>query len=360
MAKAKPAGLTVERAHLVAALSTVARVIESRNTYPILANVHLSVIDDRLTIRGTDLDIEITTSVPATGALATTTAPAKTLLDIVKKFPAGAEVSLDQEGEILTVKSGKSRFKLGTLSAESFPELKSDEYGQPFTVDLSALFAPVSFAISNEETRFWLCGIYLLGAAGVLTAVATDGHRLAKHVLPGEWPEFPGIIVPAKTVGVVPQGDVTVATGPTKVRLQYGDTTIVSKLIEGTFPDYERVIPRNNELSFTADRGALLASSDRVATIASDRSGGVVKLTMDAGTVVLTVRGDTDSAADELSVEYDGPPVESGVSARYLREILSAVSGSAVTISFNEALGPILVRGDNDNWTGVQMPMRAA
>lgn len=359
MAKSRN-GLTVERAHLVAALSTVARVIESRNTYPILANVHLSVAGDRLTVRGTDLDIEITTSIPATGTLPTTTAPAKTLLDIAKKFPAGAEIALNLDDQTLIVKSGKSRFKLGVLPAEGFPELKSDDFGDAFALDLEALFEPVRFAISNEETRFWLCGIYLLGANDQLTAVATDGHRLAKHVLPGDWPEFKGIIVPAKTVGVVPSGQVKVAAGSTKIRIEHGDTVIISKLIEGTYPDYERVIPRNNELALTADRAALLASTDRVATVASDRSGGVIKLTMEPGVVALTVRGDTDSASDEVAVDYSGPPVESGVSARYLREMLSAVSGSSVQLAFGEALGPILVQGENDSWTGVQMPMRAA
>ncbi len=357
------AKLTVERADLVAALSAVARVVEARNTIPILANVHLSFANDRLTVRGTDLDIEITTSVPASGELPTTTAPAKTLLEIVKKFPAGAEVTLELEGETLLVKSGRSRFKLACLSAESFPGTKDTTFGAAFDVDLAGLFAPVQFAISNEPTRYYLNGIYLAGQAERLTAVATDGHRLAKHVLPASgdvWPAFAPIIVPTKTVGVVPQGVIGVSVSDTKVRLQKGDTTIVSKLIEGVFPDFERVIPKNNERIVTADRAALIAAVDRVGTVASERGGKVVKFDVAGDLITLTVQAENDSASDEVAADYAGEAaVESGMNARYLQDILGAITGATVTMAFSESLGPILLRGDNDNWLGVQMPMRA-
>lgn len=352
--------LRLERADLVAALTATARVVETRNTYPILANVLLSVADGRLTVRSTDLDIEITTSVPAEGDLPTTTAPAKTLLDIAKKFPAGAEVTLDLEGEALTVKAGRSRFKLACLDADAFPTISTGTFGSEFEVDLASLFAPVAFAISSEETRHYLCGIYLLGVDGDLTAVATDGHRLAKHVLPsGDFPEFAGIIIPAKTVGVVPQGPVQVAVSDTKVRLRKGDTTIVSKLIEGTYPQYERVIPKNNEFVVTADRAALLEAVSRVGTVATDRSRAV-KFDVSGEAITLTLQSDTDSAADEVAAQYNGEPVETGLNTRYLQDILGAISGPTVSMALSRELGPILLRGDNDNWTGVQMPVRVA
>lgn len=355
--------LRLERADLVGALSAVARVIESRNTYPILANVHLSFADDRLTVRGTDLDIEITTSVHAQGELLTTTAPAKTLLEIVKKFPAGAEVTLELEGETLLVRSGRSRFKLSVMDADSFPVISTGDFGAAFDVDLAALFSPVAFAISNEEVRFYLNGIYLAGQGERLTAVATDGHRLAKHVLPFEngtpWPAFEAIIVPSKTVSVVPQGNITLEVGKEKIRFKVGNTTIVSKLIQGKFPDFERVIPKNNDRFVIVDRAALQAATDRVATVASERGGKVVKFEVEGEVITLSVNAGDDSASDEVAANYDGESISSGMNARYLQDILGAITGSNVTMAFSETLGPILLRGDNNNWLGVQMPMRA-
>ena len=352
--------LRLERADLVAALTTVVRIVETRNTYPILANVHLSVAADRLTVRGTDLDIEITTSVPVSGDLPTTTAPAKTLLEIVKKFPAGSEVTLEMDGETLIVKSGRSRFKLAVIAAASFPDMKASEFDAELDVDLAALFAPVAFAISSETTRYYLCGIYLAGDGKQLTSVATDGHRLAKHVLPDSAAKFDAIIIPAKTVGVVPQGTVSVAVNREKVRFTTGHTVIVSKLIEGTFPDFERVIPKSNDRLVVVDRGALQSAVDRVGTVASERGGKVVAFAVNGEVITLTVQAENDSATDEVAAEYDGEPVDSGMNARYLQDILAAVTGDKVTLAFGDSLGPILLRGDNDNWLGVQMPMRVA
>jgi len=277
--------LRVERAALLSALAAVTKVVEAKNTYPILANVHLSVADGRLTIRGTDLDIEYTTSVPAEGDLPTTTAPAKMLHDIVRKFPAGAEVTLELDG-VLVVKAGRSRFKLAVLDADSFPTLAQNEYTATFKIDLSALFAPVAFAISDEETRYYLNGIYLHNPGSELRAVATDGHRLARHSA-ATVGDLPGVIVPKKTVALIPAGEVTVSLSQTKIRVEHGDSVLVSKLIEGTFPDYERVTPKNNDKSLVVNRAAMLAAVDRVSTIASDRGGKAVKLDVTDGTLSL-------------------------------------------------------------------------
>lgn len=355
--------IRLERSDLVSALSAVARVIENRNTIPVLANVHLSVVDNRLVVRGTDLDIEITTSVPADGELGTTTAPARTLLDIAKKFPSGAEITLELDDQTLVVKSGRSRFKLGILPADGFPTLKAGEFGADFEVDLDAAFAPVRFAISSDTSRYHLNGIYLHGQVNQLTAVATDGHRLGKHIIPAggtPWPDFDAIIVPTKMVGVVPQGVVSVAVSSEKIRLTQGNTVIISKLIEATYPDFERVIPKRNEHIVTVDRGSLLGAVDRVATVASERSGKVVKFEVAGDVITLTVRADHDSASDEVAAEYVGDAaIESGMNARYLQDILGVIGGDKVTLAFGDPTSPILVRGDNDNWTGVQMPMRA-
>lgn len=349
--------ITVERGDLVNALGTVSRIVENRNTYPILANVHLSTDGGRLNVRGTDLDIQVTTSIPATGELAPITAPAKMLLEIVKKFPAGAEVSIDLENETLIVKSGRSRFRLGTLSAASFPDIKSETYEVEFNVDLEALVAQVRFAISNDTNRYHLNGVYLHGSPSALTAVATDGHRLAKHVESGTWLEFDAVILPTKFVGILPQGSIKLAVNRTKVRVQYEDTTIVSKLIEGTFPDFERVIPRQNGRMVVAKRSELASAFERVSTI-TERGKGV-RFEAENGAIRLSVSAEKDGATDEVATPYNGDKIESGMNAAYFREILSAAGGDEVTLAFGDELGPILVKGGNENWVGVQMPMRA-
>lgn len=360
MAKATTTNkVIIERSHLLSALSAATSAVETRNTYPILANVHLSTSEDRLTVRGTDLDIEITTSVPCSGDMPAITAPAKKLADIVKKLDAGNEITLEWADEVLTVKSGRSRFKLGTIDAASFPDLAAPDFTTTFDIDLDAMFSRVEFAISNEETRYYLNGIFLLGAADKLTAVATDGHRLAKQVVTAAdqpWPEFAGIIVPRKTVGVVPKGVVTVSVGNGKIRFAQGSTVILSKLIDGTFPDYERVIPKSNDKIMTADRASLIGALERVATVMDGRKG--VKLSMTADSVALEGTGDHDSANDEVAAGYDAEPMEIGFSATYLGDVLRAVAGTGVTMAFNDAGSPTVLTGENDNWLSILMPMR--
>lgn len=363
MAKAKPAvttGLTVERAALVAALTTVTKAVETRNTYPILANVHLSTDADQLVLRGTDLDIEITTRVPVTGSLKTTTVPARTLLDIARKMPSGSEITMEQDGDVLTIKAGRSRFKLACLGADSFPELKSGAFAADFEADLSALFAPVAFAISDEETRYYLNGIFLHNPGSNLRAVATDGHRMAIHNA-ATVGELPAVIVPKKTVGLVPQGVVHVEISDSKIRITKGDTTILSKLIEGTFPDYDRVTPKNNDKHLTISRVDMQAALDRVGTIASERGGKAVKVDLAGDAVTLTVTGqDGESATEDLAAEYSAEPLAIGFNTSYLAEILRTATGEKVKLSFTGENGPALVRGDNDNWMSVLMPMRVA
>lgn len=351
--------LTVERAALVAALTQATKAVESRNTYPILANVLLSADNGRLTIRATDLDIEITTSAPATGTLPITTAPAKTLLDIAKRMPAGSEITLAVEADQLLVKSGRSRFKVATIDSEAFPELKQPEYTTTATLDLAALVAPVTFAMSNEETRFYLNGVFLHTSGGRLRAVATDGHRLAAVFGP-ELSIDQGIIVPRKTVGLIPEGQVTVDIGEGRIRLTAGDTVIVSKLVEGSFPDYERVIPKGNDKPVTLDRQGLLSAVERVGVFASERAGKAVRWDVAPGQVLLSVSGDDGQASDEVATDYTGEPFVISYNARYLSEILRAVEGDKVTFEIRDGGSPARIVGSNPDWCGVLMPMRVS
>jgi DNA polymerase-3 subunit beta len=349
--------LTVERAHLVAALTQATKAVETRNTYPILANVYLAASDDRLTLRATDLDIEITTSVPAQGELAATTVPARTLLDIARKMPAGAEITLEPNDGHLVVKAGRSRFKLSVIDAGDFPSLQSGAFTASFSADLSAMFAPIQFAISDEASRYYLNGIFLHTVGEETRAVATDGHRLARVTVPTVG-EIPAVIIPKKTVGLLPDGEVHVELSDTKIRFRSGETTILSKLIEGSFPDYERVIPKNNERHLVVDRAALLAAVERVGVVADDRSGKSVRLDLASDSVTLNLRGADDEATEELAAEYGDEPMSVGVNTAYLAEMLRNVSGEKVTFAFGDEGSPILVRGGDAGWLGVQMPRR--
>ena len=253
--------LEIERGELLKALSHVTSVVERRTTIPILSNVMLKASGETLTFKATDLEREVSESVAAKVTTpGTLTVPAHVLHDIVRKLPEGAQIEMKREGdkERLTITSGNSRFSLQTLSAEDFPDLTVGEIGHEFTMeagDLKRLIDKTRFAISTEETRYYLNGIYLhpaeSGKTKTLRAVATDGHRLAQVELPRPKGAdgMPGVIVPRKTVHEltrlieVPSGQVKVGVSQTKVRFEIGPVVLTSKLIDGTFPDYGRVIP---------------------------------------------------------------------------------------------------------------------
>ncbi|MGX1786873.1 DNA polymerase III subunit beta [Bosea sp. NPDC055332] len=352
-----------ERSELLRLLGPVTKVVESRNTIPVLGNVLLNVApsadgvtDGTVSVTGTDLDIRITNRGAAKVAEGgVVTVSASKLGDIVRKLPTGSDISVSVEPNNLIVKSGRSRFKLPTLPAEDFPDITVGEFTTAFTTDLAALFKPVSFAISTEETRFYLNGIYLHAVDGKLRAVATDGHRLAQHD-GNEVSDFAGVIVPRKVVGLVPPGEIDVSISSTKVRFVSDALEVVSKVIDATYPDYQRVIPRDNAKVASVDRAALFAAADRVSTISSER-GRSVKLSFADGALSLSVKSDEGSAEDELAVGYDAEPLEIGFNASYLRDVLGTFSDESVLLRLNEpgspavidACGPLLC---------VLMPMR--
>ena len=370
--------VTLERNHLLKSLSHVHRVVERRNTYPILANVLFKASDDRVELRATDLDIEVTESVPAmVSTQGTTTVPAHTLYEIVRKLADGAEVRLETDGgENMVLTSGRSRFNLACLSPDSFPDLKSGNFAHEFTMPASALrelIERTQFAISNEETRYYLNGIYFHAvensATGtLLRAVATDGHRMARAEI--DAPEgakgMPGIIVPKKTVGEVQKlldgadGDVSVEVSDTKIRFTVSSVVLLSKLIEGTFPDYDRVTPKNNDKQMNVDRASFAIAVDRVSTIASDRGGKAVKLQAKDGLLELSVTNpDHGTASEELAVEFYTDGFEIGFNARYLLDIIGQIRSESAVFMFNDAGSPTLVKDDGETRAlYVLMPMR--
>lgn len=345
--------IEIARSDITRLLTQVARVIQARNTIPILSNVLLSVANGVLTARGTDLDIEVSVTTPVLAAdEGEFTVDAKLLGDIAKK--AGENLTLEADGRDLVVRSGKSRFKLPVLPAIDFPTISVGGFDTEFDIDLASLVAPVSFAMSNEETRYYLCGVYLHVVDGNVVAVATDGHRLAKN-LGQEAETFEGVILPRKLVGLIPVGKVSLAISPTKVRIVSGDTTIVSKLIDGTFPDYPRVIPANNPHTLVVDRKTLAGAADRVATVSTEK-GSAVRFEVSTDTVRLSVRGDAE-ASDEVAADFDGEPLTIGFNSRYVSEILGLVTGEKATIKLLDGGAPALITGEGD-CLFVCMPMR--
>ncbi len=368
---------TLERSTLLKALNHVHRVVERRNTIPILSNVLLRTEGATLTLKATDLDLEIVETVPSeVAADGATTVPAHMLYDIVRKLPEGAEVVLDtaSDGRTLAVKSGRSQFSLQMLPDSDFPDLAAGDFPVRFTLDaaqMRTLIDRTQFAISTEETRYYLNGIYLhLVQAGdrmVLRAVATDGHRLAQAQVPA--PEgltaMPGIIIPRKTVGEIqklvedPDRTATIEVSDSKIRVSIGDVVLTSKLIDGTFPDYGRVIPQGNDKVLKVGRGEFSDAVDRVSTIASER-GRAVKLALSDGRLVLTVNNpDSGSATEEIGVDFSADPLEIGFNAKYLLDIGGQLRSDTAVFRLADPGSPTLIQDDGDSDAlYVLMPMR--
>lgn len=346
---------TISKAELVRLLGATTKVVEARNTIPILSTVRLVADGGRLAVTATDLDIEISASavceIEADGSACV---DAKLLSGIVNKL-SGDTVAVLTDGT-LSLKSGRSSFKLQTLPASDFPDMTHGTFAAEFDVDLAALVAPCQFAISTEETRYYLNGVFLHTQDGTMRAVATDGHRLSRNVLDMAV-DIPGIIVPRKAVGLLPKGVVNVAVSDTKMRVTKDDIVFVTKLIDGTFPDYQRIIPTGNDKSIVADNASLRASVERVSTISSER-GRAVKMAFADGNATLSVRHDNE-ALDVLPVTYDGDPIEIGFNAAYLIESLANLPAGEVTIALADGGAPALLSAASaPGLLSVLMPMR--
>ncbi len=372
--------ITIERAALLKSLSHVQSIVERRNTIPILANVLLDARDGRLSLTATDLDMEVVESVPADiirdGA---TTAPAHTLHDIVRKLPDGAQVQLDfsSPDARLTVTADRAVFTLACLPREDFPSMALGDLPHKFGVarsDLSRMIDKTRFAISTEETRYYLNGIYLhvteatSGAnVQVLRAVATDGHRLARYQVaaPDGASGMPGVIVPKKAVNelrkLLEEADesIDVALSDTKVRFAFGDVVLTTKLIDGTFPDYARVIPANNDKSMEVVARAFAEAVDRVSTISSEKSRAV-KLNLAEDRMILTVTNpDSGNATEEISVDYTAEPLEIGFNAKYLMDVTGQLDHDKARFLMADAGSPTIIHdGSDENALYVLMPMR--
>ncbi|MDR2901842.1 MAG: DNA polymerase III subunit beta [Lactobacillales bacterium] len=366
---------TIERGILLKGLSHIQSVVERRQTIPILSNVLIEAAGDTLSLRATDNEIEISEKIAAAveknGAI---TVPAHKLYDIVKRLPDGAQLSVSYSPETgqLSITSGRSKFALSCLPADGFPSMAHEEMPIAFdmeTKQLLDLINKTSFAISMEETRYNLNGIYLhekKGAATTLTAVATDGHRLAcAHVpLPEGAAGMPGVIIPRKTIAEISKlgaeldGSVSVSLSESQVRFKLADVVLSSRLIDGTYPEYERVIPADNDKVLEADSAVLANVIERVSVV-SEKSRGI-KLSLSPNLLkVFAVSVDEGSAEDEMDAAYASDPVEIGFNFRYLLDVLAQVKGGTAKITLNDSVSPVIIQDPKDaNSLYVLMPMR--
>ena len=371
---------TIERAKLLRCLSHVQSVVERRNTIPILSNVLIEAsADGRVRVMATDLDLQVIESLDAAsvetpGAI---TVSAHLLFDIARKLPDGSQVSLETADNRMTVKAGRSRFQLPTLPRDDFPVIVEGDLPTSFELParvLAELIDRTRFAISTEETRYYLNGIFLHVSddeAPVLKAAATDGHRLARFTLPR--PEgaagMPDVIVPRKAVGELRKlleesldGNVEIDLSASKVRFTLGGeggVVLTSKLIDGTFPDYSRVIPTGNDKLLKLDPKSFYEGVDRVATIATEKTRAV-KMGLDTDKVTLSVTSpDNGTAAEEVPADYRSEAIEIGFNANYLKDILHQIDGDTVELHLADPGAPTLIRQDDKSPAlYVLMPMR--
>ncbi|WP_114520144.1 DNA polymerase III subunit beta [Altererythrobacter sp. ZODW24] len=371
---------TIERATLLRCLSHVQSVVERRNTIPILSNVLIEAGDSgTVRVMATDLDLQVienmaAASVEDTGAI---TVSAHLLFDIARKLPEGSQVSLETMDNRMEVKAGRSRFKLPTLPRDDFPVIVEGDLPTSFELPaktLAELVDRTRFAISTEETRYYLNGIFLHVSdedKPLLRAAATDGHRLARFTLdrPDGAEGMPDVIVPRKAVAELRKlldesldTNVQIDLSASKIRFTLGGengVVLTSKLIDGTFPDYTRVIPTGNDKLLKLDPKSLYAGVDRVATIATEKTRAV-KMGLDKDKVTLSVTSpDNGTASEEVAADYGADSFEIGFNANYLKDILSQIDSDTVELHLADAGAPTLIRQDDKNPSlYVLMPMR--
>lgn len=368
--------ITIERSELIKSLGHVQSVVERRNTIPILSNVKIEAAEGRLTLNATDMDLDMVDSVGANvetpGAI---TVSAHTLYDIVRKLPEGSQVELNASGDgQMQLSAGRSRFTLSCLPTDEFPVLSGGELPHNFNVtaaELRSLIDRTKFAISTEETRYYLNGIYLHKAdrdgVDVLRAVATDGHRLAsvEAPLPAGSENIPGVIVPRKAVTelrklIDESGDeVAISMSESKIRFSFDNAVLTSKLIDGTFPDYQRVIPSGNDKDMKVNCKLFSDAVDRVSAISSEKSRAI-KLVLSSGLLALSASSpEHGSAEEEIEVTYEGDSVEIGFNSAYLLDITRQIEGNTALVSLADGNSPTILREmDDASALYVIMPMR--
>lgn len=364
----------VSKQVLLKAIASVNGAVEKKNTIPVLQNIKIEAKDEKVVLSATDMDILITSSFEAQGmkTSGSTTVPSQMFFDIVRKIPESSSIIICQESEtILQIKSGKSKYNLPCIAASEFPNLSEGELGEEMEVEadkLSKMIDKTRFAISNDETRYYLNGLYLQGVKKgddfELRTIATDGHRMAMSFLPKiAIKDSFGVILPKKSVAEIkrildnsPKAKISVSR--VKIKVVTENTTIVSKLIDGEYPDYEKIIPKNNEQIVVLNRKTFFDCVDRVSTVANDKHRSV-KLTVESGKLTLQVNtNDGSFAYEEIDVNYAANKIEIGFNSRFLLDILSQVEKEELTMRFKDNISPAIIDAKEMNSVFVIMPVR--
>lgn len=366
---------TIERAKLMNALSHIHGVVERRNTIPILSNVLIEVKNNILLLTATDMEIaEIESTDCNSEQNGSITTPAHMLHDIVKKLPDGSYVEIESlEGRKLEIKSNRATFSLMCLPPEDFPDVNSGDFPEGFFMDakdLKRLIDKTLFSVSTEETRYYLNGIYLHTVRDndidVMRAVATDGHRLSRLSanLPPNASGMDGVIVPRKTVIELrklldlEEGNIKIQISKTKIRFSVGQVVLTSKLLDGTFPDYERVIPEGNTKELYLNTSDFTEAVDRVSTVSTDRTRAI-KFILTSGALTISAENpEQGSAVEKMNVDYSGDDIEIGFNSRYLLDIAKQITGEEMKFLMADKLSPTIIC-DNGDETAlyVLMPM---
>jgi DNA polymerase-3 subunit beta len=357
---------------LLRPLQVVSGIVERRHTLPILANILIRKDGERVSFLSTDIEVQITThaNVGSGSDIAATTVAARKLLDILRALPDGDDVALSLANKRMTVQSGKSRFALQTLAAEEFPTVaQAEQYSATVTLPqktLKHLFNMVHFAMAQQDIRYYLNGLLLVVDGKNVIAVATDGHRLAFCQVEVDQ-EFPRqeVIIPRKTIielqRLLEESDepVTLDIAGNQVRLTFADIELVSKLVEGKFPDYTRVVPKGYKNDFTIDRDRLLRSLQRAAIMTSDKFKGVRCVISPGSMKISSTNADQEEAVDELEIDYGGDSIDIGFNVSYLLDVLNNLKCDNVNIALGDANSSALITiPDNADFKYVVMPMR--
>jgi DNA polymerase-3 subunit beta len=356
---------------LLKAISNVNGAVEKKNTIPVLQNIKIDAKDDKVVLSATDMDILITSDFQSDMKTSgSTTVPAQMFFDIVRKIPDGNIMISQESPTILQIKSGKSKYSLPCIDASEFPNLSEGELSEEVAVEadkLTKMIDKTRFAISNDETRYYLNGLYLQAiqkdSAFELRTVATDGHRLALSFLVTDLKAPFGVILPKKSVAEIRRiidgsKSIKIAVSRVKIKVVTDNTTIVSKLIDGEFPDYDKVLPKNNTQIAVINKKIFFDCIDRVSTVATDKHRSV-KLTVENGKMNLQVStNDGSFAYEEMDVNYSGDKIETGFNSRYLMDIVGQIDKEELLMRFKDSASPAIIEAKDMTSVFVIMPVR--
>ena len=367
---------SVEKNIIFKSLAHVQSIVEKKNTLPILSNILIEAKENHLVLSATDMDISITDKLNCNIVeMGSTTVSAHTLYDIIRKLPDTSEIEIiSNDGKIMTLRAGKSKFSLGCLPKEDFPIIEIGDLENELNIDSQnflQLIDKTRFAISNEETRYFLNGIYFhmkkIDQSNILSLVATDGHRLAKFDFDFEKSDLdiPGVIIPKKTVNELYKllsnydGSIKINLNSNKMVFFVGDSILITKLIDGNFPDYKRVIPKDNNNILKINRQDFSSAVDRVSTITNDKAPVIKFKLLNNLMNMSSVNVESGTATEDIITNYSGDEIEIGFNSKYMLEMVNNLEDDQIILSFKDSASPVIaIEESNPELTYVLMPMR--